>query len=240
MNILRISKWLVGIVIVLCLVPCFRAFAADEADLGSKPGRISLAQELIRELVTLDAIQQQAIKDLAENPSNMGQLATGIRNSTRVSYEINSSLGLLESLSLGGQGETFKDALLQLQQQRIAVHQEMLQIAKKMMAGPEPGVNYGALAARMPELTATLEHIDKTTFNVAKGVFMLLIDNSRTDSRGNLAYLIVPTNKRQEMKREIQAAFGSRLNDKNANYIVLSAWVLDYGLSKDLKSSDEK
>jgi hypothetical protein len=43
-----------------------------------------------------------------------------------------------------------------LHQQRIAIVQEMNQGAKTLLALPEPGVNYGKLTARAPELTAWL------------------------------------------------------------------------------------
>jgi len=54
----------------------------------------------------------------------------------------------------------------------------MNQGAKMILAGPEPGVNYGKLVARAPELTAQVEQMDKTIFTMAQALFFALVDDA--------------------------------------------------------------
>jgi hypothetical protein len=54
----------------------------------------------------------------------------------------------------------------------------MNQIGKALLSGPEPGVNYGKLTARAPELTAQVEEIDKSIFTMAQAMFFELTPTS--------------------------------------------------------------
>jgi hypothetical protein len=52
----------------------------------------------------------------------------------------------------------------------MAAVEEMTQVSKAMLSGPAPGVNYGAMTARAPELTAQVEQIDKTMFTMSQAL----------------------------------------------------------------------
>jgi hypothetical protein len=52
----------------------------------------------------------------------------------------------------------------------MAAVEEMTQMSKAMLSGPAPGVNYGAMTARAPELTAQVEQIDKTMFTMSQAL----------------------------------------------------------------------
>jgi len=55
----------------------------------------------------------------------------------------------------------------------------MNQMSKTLLAGPEPGVNYGKLTGRAPEITAQAEHTDKIIFTISKAIFFALVDDDR-------------------------------------------------------------
>src|SRR5262249_17910437 len=150
----------------------------------------ALVQEFVRELEVLYRLQETAKKELAEDSSTSGKLMTGIRVGTRTVFEMNESINRLSIINVGGQWDEFRDLLKEAHQQRIVIVQETTQIAKTFMAGPKPGVNYGELTARAPELTAQVEQIDKTIFTMAQAMFFALVDDARVGTDGNLHHLI--------------------------------------------------
>ena len=207
---------------------------------AQKSARIALAQEFVRELEVLYRLQETAKKEFAEDSSRSGKLMTGIRVGSRTLFEMNDSISRLNMINVDAEWVKLRDLLKQLHQQRILVVQEMNQIAKTFLAGPEPGVNYGKLTARAPELTAQVEEIDKTIFTMAKTMFFALVDDARVGADGNLHHLILTKKERTSMVQLIDKVFGPTLEDKNASRIVSSAWVIKYGLTRPIyKSADE-
>ena len=130
--------------------------------------------------------------------------------------------------------------LKQVHQKRIVIMQEMNQIAKTILAGPEPGVNYGKLTARAPELTAQMEEIDKSIFTMAQAMFYALVDDARVGADGNLHHLLLTKKERTSMVQLIDKIFGPTLEDKKASSIVSAAWAIKYGLTRPhYKAADE-
>jgi len=78
---------------------------------------------------------------------------------------MNEGINRLNLIKVDGQWAKFRDMLKELHQERIALVQEMNQGAKMLLAGPEPGVNYGKLTARAPELTAQVLSLVGTSNN---------------------------------------------------------------------------
>ena len=117
----------------------------------------------------------------------------------------------------------------------------MNQMAKAMLSGPAPGVNYGAMTARAPELTAQVEQIDKSMFSMSQALFLALVDEGRVEADGNLHHLILNKRDRANMVHTIDTAFGRSLDDdKNATTIVNAAWAIKYGLTRPTyKAADE-
>jgi hypothetical protein len=117
----------------------------------------------------------------------------------------------------------------------------MSQGAKTLLAGPEPGVNYGKLTARAPELTAQVEQIDKSIFDMAKAMFFALVDDDRLGADGKLHHLILTKKDSTSMVQLIDKMFGpTTLEDKNSTHIVAAAWVIKYGLTRPhYKAADE-
>jgi hypothetical protein len=214
--------------------------AAQNTITKAKAARIELVKEFIREVEVLDGLQQTAKKEFGEDKSSNGQLVTAIRVGTRTLFEMNTGVGILDRISLDGRWDEFRTALISIDTERASLNKEMIDASKKLLSGPEEGVNYGALLARAPELTAQVEQLDKMIFNISKAMFLGLLDEERTDKDGNISHLIVTARERNEMIQGIDIHFGSRLEDKNTTQIVLAAWAIKYGLTQSrYRSADE-
>jgi hypothetical protein len=50
-------------------------------------------------------------------------------------------------------------------EQKIEVHKQFIAIASAFVSGPKPGVDYGAMTADAPKLTAMLEYLDRAQFS---------------------------------------------------------------------------
>jgi hypothetical protein len=205
-----------------------------------KTARIALAQEFVRELEVLYRLQQTAKKEFAEDSSGNGGLMTGIRVGSRTLFEMNDSINRLSIIKVDARWAEFRDMLQQLHQQRIETVQEINLGAKTLLAGPEPGINYGKLVARAPELTAQIEQIDKSIFTMAQAMFFALVDDARVGADGKLHHLILTKKERASTVQLIDKIFGPTLEDKDASRIVSSAWVIKYGLTRPhYKAADE-
>ena len=234
----RIWNCLAASVIALSLGVAI-ANAQNTANVADS-SHIQFLKEFIRELEVLYRLQETAKKEFAEDGSANGKMMTSIRVGTRTVMEMITGIGMLNSISLDGQWNKFRTTLVEIDSNRASTIQEMNEIAKKMLRGPEPGVNYGALTARAPELTAIIEQLDKLMFDMSKVLSLSLIDNKRVDADGKLRHLLVSRQDRTDIIRYIDIAFGERLEDKNATYIVTAAWAIKLLLTNsEYKSADE-
>jgi hypothetical protein len=154
---------------------------------------------------------------------------------------MNESVNRLSRINVDTRWAEFRDLLKETHQERIRVLQEMNQMFKTLLEGPKPGVNYGTLTARVPELTAQMEQIDKTIFTMAQAMFFALVDDTRVGADGNLHHLLLTKEDRTSMVQLIDKMFGpTTLEDKNSSHIVAAAWVIKYGLKQThYKAADE-
>ena len=211
---------------------------------AQKTARIALVQEFVRELEVINRLQVTATKEFAGDSSDVGRLATGIRNGSRTILQMNESIIRLETINVDGRWAETRDLLKRLHQERIASVQEFNQGAKVMLNGltngPEPGIDYGELTARAPELTAQMEELNKHLFTMSQIMFFALVDDARVGPDGNLHHLLLTKKDRASMVQLIDEAFGPTLEDKNASHIVSAAWVIKYGLTRPhYKAADE-
>jgi hypothetical protein len=194
----------------------------------------------VRELEVIYRLQETEKKEFAEDSSGSGKLTTGIRVGTRTLFEMNDSINRLSMINVDARWAEFRNALKKLHQERIVLVHEMNQMSKTLLAGPEPNVNYGKLTTRAPEITAQVEQIDKIIFTISKAVFYALVDEDHAGGDGKLHHLILTKKERTSMVQLIDQIFGPTLEDKNANHIVSSAWVIKYGLTRpNYKAADE-
>jgi hypothetical protein len=208
---------------------------------AQKAARTALVQEFVRELEVLYRLQETAKKEFAEDSSTSGRLMTSIRVGSRGILQMNDSINRLNMINVDAEWAKPRNLLKQLHETRIALMQEMNEIGKALLSGPEPGVNYGKLTARAPELTAQVEEIDKNIFNMAQVMFYALVDDDRVGADGNLHHLILTKKERTSMVQLIDKIFGpTTLEDKNSTHIVAAAWAIKYGLTRThYKAADE-
>jgi hypothetical protein len=243
MGIMMHKQFGIGLLLVAIVYGASCASLQSEPLPGNtqKTARIALVQEFVRELEVLYRLQETAKKEFAEDSSRSGKLMTSVRVGTRTLFEMNESNNRLNLIKVDGRWAEFKDLLKQLHQGRMVLVQESNQIAKTFIAGPEPGVNYGKLTARLPEITAAVEEIDKSIFDMAKVMFFALVDDTRVGTDGNLYHLILTKKERISMVQLIDKIFGpTTLEDQNSTRIVAAAWIIKYGLTQpNYKAADE-
>jgi hypothetical protein len=214
--------------------------SAQSQPFNEKNPRVQLVSEFIRELEVLYRLQETTNKEFAEDDSAMGKIATSIRVGTRTVFEMNESIHRLDGIAVDGQWAQVRDGLKQLDTDRIGIAQETIQMSKVMLSDPKPGVDYGAITAHAPELTAQMEQTDKVVFKVSKYFFMALLDEQRVAPDGKLYHLLLTKKERANMIQLIDKIWGQKLEDKNATYIVSAASGIKYGLTRPMyKCADE-
>jgi hypothetical protein len=83
-----------------------------------------------------------------------------------------------------------------------------------------------------------MDNLDTTLFQSAPLVFDLLV-NIKPGPEGHTRHLIITKSERRALIHRINVAFGSRLEQKNPNYVVGAAATLRYGLLQSYKSADD-
>ena len=216
------------------------AHAQHSPGADQKAARIALVREFVRETEVLYRLQQTSKKELAEDPSGNGKLMTIIRMGARTNLEMNDSINRLNLIPVSGQWAEFRGLLKKLHQERAGLVQEITGATKALLTGPQPGVDYGAMMARAPELTVQMEATDKSIFTISQAIFFALVDEGRQGADGNLDHLLLTKAERISMVQSIEKSFGPILEDKNASHIVGAAWAIKYGLTlPKYKSADE-
>ena len=128
-------------------------------------------------------------------------------------------------------------SLADFDEKKIELYKKMSEGCEAMISGPEPGVDYGAIAAQAPKLTATLDYIDHTIFEATPLVFGTLIDPV-PDANNHMSKLIITTAERKKLISDINSYFGAKLEQKDQPWLVSAAWVLRGYLLKDYTVSD--
>jgi hypothetical protein len=224
---------LVTVLALLSLLLASAAFSAEDTP------HFDVVSEYIRSLGTVHNIQLASKKEMAEDKDNLiGRLMSGIRSSTRMKLELSTSIGALERMTLKEPFETLIPTTIHWYQEKIKLHDETISIAKAFISGPKPGVDYSAMTARMPEITANIEFIDESIFKSMVLVFALLID-MKPDEKGQMSHLNITKAQREKLINDINTSFSSSLNEKNKNWTVSSAALLKAYLQKDYKCIDE-
>jgi hypothetical protein len=200
------SKLALGVAALLCVIFTATAYSEPSPVVIDKTARVALVREFVREMEVLYRLQETAKKEFAEDASSTGKLTTSIRVGTRTLFEMQESVSRLGMIKLDNQWGEFRDLLQSFHKERMAAVQEVNQMSKAMLSGPVAGVNYGAMTARAPELTAQIEQIDKTMFKMSQALFLALVDEGRLSPDGNLHHLILSKKDRGGMVYTIDTA----------------------------------
>jgi hypothetical protein len=197
---------------------------------------LEFVTEYIRELAATQEVRDSAENDLKQDPQAV--FSNCIHSSTLMQLELESQVNQLKRMRLDDPFSDLIPNIIQFYQDKIELWRQMVDICSDFIGGPKPNVDYDKLAAEMPKTRAKLDFIDKALFDATPAIFMTLID-SKPDSKGHASHLLITKAEREDLIKKINTDFGSKLDEKGANYTVSSAWVLKEGLKKDFKSSDD-
>jgi hypothetical protein len=197
-----------------------------------------VVSEYVRQLGTMHEFHQIASKEFKEARTLNDRMADIIRNSTRVKLELNRNIYTFKGMKLKPPFEWVLPHFIEFYERKFEHFDTMAQIASEMVAGPKPGVDYGKIAATMPEISAKIEYIDKSLYEATPALCLLLVDE-KPDSKGHMSHLVITRSQRTQLTRRIDSFFGARLRDKNPNYTVGSAVLIKTFLAGEHKSSDD-
>jgi hypothetical protein len=213
--------------------PTTISFAAD------KPGTPPLAfvTEYVRELGEIERIRA-AGEDEIKKATDEDRFAIMIHTSTAMQLALRSHINMMKSMNLKPPVEEAPLSFAKFYEQKIDLHQSLIDISSAFMGGPKPDIDYAKLAAELPKVRASLEFIDRAIFEATPLVFTALID-MKADSKGHVSHLVITKAERANLLSNLADRFGTKLDQKGSNFIVGSAVVLRGGLLKNFKCSDE-
>lgn len=83
---------------------------------------------------------------------------------TRFQLELQSQIGMLKDMQLNPPFDDLPSSLAAFDEKKIELYRTMSEGCEAMISGPKPGVDYDAIAAQAPKLTATLDYVDHAIF----------------------------------------------------------------------------
>lgn len=213
------------------------ALLLSATGLAAETSHLTFVSEYIREIGINEELREVAFKDVTEPGADKN--AAIIRSSTRIVLELTSQVAMLKSMLLNPPFDKLPETIAAFYEQKIDIHNRMIAMASAFVQGPKPGVDYGALAAEAPKLTATIEYIDHSIFRATPLIFATLIAD-KPDNQGHMSRLRITRAERGKLVQSLQISFGDKMNQTDQNWIVSSATVLrDYLIKKGYKCSDD-
>jgi hypothetical protein len=145
---------------------------------------------------------------------------------------------MLKSMRLNDPFDTLIPSLIGFYQRQIELHQKLIDISSKFLAGPKAGVDYQALPPKVPEIRAELDDARKAVFDAAVLVFMTLIDQ-KPDSQGHVSHLLISKAEKADLQDQLDIMLKDEPDKGDHDYYVSAAMVLRAGLQKGHKCADE-
>lgn len=195
-------------------------------------------KEYVRELTSDEDLKVSAEKELSQAKTPEEQFSTGIYVSKSIQLELRSQIGMLRSMRLDPPYETLIPNLTRFYQRQIELQQNLIDISSKFLAGPKPGVDYSALAAKVPQLRAEVEEAQKGVFEAAPLVFMTLID-MKPDSHGHVSHLIITKEEKSDLQGDLDVILKGQPDQGDHDYYISAAMVLRAAFLKGHKCADE-
>src|SRR5579872_5873133 len=116
--------------------------------------------EFIRELAAIEDIRETS--DLELKGAATGDiLLDSIHSSTLFQLELHSQEGILKAMRLNPPFDQLIPSIIKLYGDETAEWKKMSDISSELLVGPKPGIDYGKLAAEMPQIRARLDYMDK-------------------------------------------------------------------------------
>jgi hypothetical protein len=154
---------------------------------AQETSNLAFVSEYIRELGKVERLRSLAMNELKDESNRM---ASCIRSSTRFQLELRSQISMLRGMRLNPPFETLPGNIASFYERKIELYKRFADGCAAMMSGPKPGIDYAAIAAESPKLTAEMEYIDTALFDASPLVFATLIDPV-PDANDHMSKLII-------------------------------------------------
>lgn len=204
----------------------------------AETAHLLFVKEYVREMISDEDLKTSAEKELAGAKSVNEQLSTGIYFSKSVQLELRAQIGVLKGMRLKAPYDDLTADLIAFYQQEIDLHQKLIDLNTAFIEGPKPGVDYSPMAAKMPQIRAELESIQKGVFEAAALVFMTLID-LKPDSQGHLSHLVITKTDKADLQDQLNIMLSGQSDHGDHDYYISAAMVIRGGLNKGHKCADE-
>ncbi|HEY2498442.1 MAG TPA: hypothetical protein VGK24_15370 [Candidatus Angelobacter sp.] len=172
-------KLLTSIVLAFALIG-----SASPLQSAEKPetSHLAFVTEYVRELAANERIRESGEQELKTATKETEPFSIGIHASTLIQLELRSQILMLKSMRLKAPFDELIPNVTTFYEHKIALHQRLIDISSAFLAGPKPGVDYGALGAEVPKIRAELEYIDHALFDASPLIFSTVID-PKADSK---------------------------------------------------------
>ena len=190
--------------------------------------RLDFVKAYVRVTRAIEDVRGRAQSELKDKANN--QFVDCVRNATLFQLELRAGVAQMNSIKLSGSVGGTPQLVAQFYEQMIDLYGQMGDICGAMVAGPQPGVNYGQLAAEMPKITAGLEYLDSGLFKASPLFFGVLISET-PDKEGHASHLIITKAERDELVQSIDRSF-KNVDAKDANNLVSSVSIIKFYLTK--------
>jgi hypothetical protein len=220
--------------LLLCAALGLGSCFIGTSPLCAETQHLTFVNEYIRQLANLERLRDIANSELQGGISE--KMSGCIRNGTRFQLELQSQVGTLRDMQLNPPFNDLPSSLAAFDEKKIELYKKMSEGCEAMISGPKPGIDYGAIAAQAPKLTATLDYIDHAIFEATPLVFGTLIDPA-PDATNHMSKLIITATERKKLIADINSYFGAKLEQKDQPWLVSAAWVLRGYLLKDYTPS---
>ena len=200
---------------------------------------LRFVKEFVRELIEDESRKASGEKELGEAKTPNEKFSAGIYFSKSIQLELRSQINMLKTMRLKDPFDTLIPSLVSSYQLQINLHQKLIDISGKFMAVvPKEGVDYQALAAKMPEIRAELDEARKALFDAAALVFMSLVD-MKADSQGHANHLLITKAEKAGLEDQLGIILKDLPEKGDQDYYISAAMILRGGLQKGFKCSDE-
>jgi hypothetical protein len=200
---------------------------------------LQFVKQFVRELIEDESLKANSEKELSEAKTPNEQFSAGIYYNKSTQLELRSQIRILKGMSLKDPLDFLIPDLIGSYQKQIELHQRLIDITGKFMAVvPKQGVDYEALAAKMPEIRAELDDARKVMFDAASAVFASLLD-MKADSQGHVSHLLITKAEKADLENQLEILLKDVPEKGDHDYYISAAMILRGGLQKGFKCADE-
>lgn len=199
---------------------------------------LRFVKEYVRELISDEDLKTNGQKELSAAKTTEEQISTGIYFSKSVQLDLRSQIRMLKDMRLAKPFETLIPDLIAFYQHEVELHQSLIDINTKFIGGPRSGVDYQALAAKLPQIRAELEASQKAVFEATPLIFMALVDQ-KPDSQNHVSHLLITKAEKTDLQGQLDIMLKDEPDKGDHDYYISAAMVLRGGLQKGYKCADE-